>query len=83
MNRLKKGHPKVCREFRLQKPSEMKQTPAKAPGNSVQENFSHEESVRGNRAWQFLRDRTIRGCQYAKPLLLGVPKKCVCANTWT
>ena len=55
----------------------------KAPKNSVQEDLPHEESVRGNRAWQLLRDGTIRRCQYAKPFLLsGVTEECLCAHTW-
>ena len=51
---------------------------------SLQEDFPHEEIIRGNRAWQGFCDRTIRCPQNAQLVLLsGVPEIYFCARTWT
>ena len=74
---------KVHRGLRCRTPAETRLMLARGPEGPVQENFADEEGSRGNWAWQALRDRTIRCCQYTQPLLLSVVlEECVRAHTW-
>ena len=78
-----KGHHKTHREQRPQTPAEMRQTPVKGAARFCQRKLSGWKCVRGKWAWQDLRDRTIRRCHYAEPILFsGVPEKRLCSNTW-